>query len=227
MYKVIIAEDEEKIALLHKSFLDDNPNFEVLAIANTIKETQKALEILNPDLILLDVYFPDGNGIELLKWIRQNNLLCDVILITAARETHALEQALKFGIYDYLVKPILLNRLEVSLRNYVNYKNNLNNSKIVSQDYIDNIIGKKNNLDNAVKNMDNLPKGIDKLTLEKIIDKMKTIDTFLSASELGDILGINRTTARRYLEYLSAVGLVNVDSQYGTIGRPEKRYKLI
>jgi response regulator of citrate/malate metabolism len=227
MYKVIIAEDEEKIALLHKSFLDDNPNFEVLAIANTIKETQKALEILNPDIILLDVYFPDGNGIELLKWIRQNNLLCDVILITAARETHALEQALKFGIYDYLVKPILLNRLEVSLRNYVNYKNNLNNSKIVSQDYIDNIIGKKNNLDNAVKNMDNLPKGIDKLTLEKIIDKMKTIDTFLSASELGDILGINRTTARRYLEYLSAVGLVNVDSQYGTIGRPEKRYKLI
>ncbi|UOD35064.1 response regulator [Deferribacteraceae bacterium V6Fe1] len=115
MYKVIIAEDEEKIALLHKSFLDDNPDFEVLAIANTIKETQKALEILNPDLILLDVYFPDGNGIELLKWIRQNNLLCDVILITAARETHALEQALKFGIYDYLVKPILLNRLEASL----------------------------------------------------------------------------------------------------------------
>ncbi|UOD35065.1 HTH domain-containing protein [Deferribacteraceae bacterium V6Fe1] len=56
---------------------------------------------------------------------------------------------------------------------------------------------------------------------------MKTIDSFLSASELGDILGINRTTARRYLEYLSAVGLVNVDSQYGTIGRPEKRYKLI
>jgi response regulator of citrate/malate metabolism len=227
MYKVIIAEDEEKIALLHKSFLDDNPNFEVLAIANTIKETQKALEILNPDIILLDVYFPDGNGIELLKWIRQNNLLCDVILITAARETHALEQALKFGIYDYLVKPILLNRLEVSLRNYVNYKNNLNNSKIVSQDYIDNIIGKKNNLDNVVKNMGNLPKGIDKLTLDKIVDKMKKIDTFMSASEIGDILGINRTTARRYLEYLSSVGLVTVDSQYGTIGRPEKRYKLI
>jgi len=227
MYKVIIAEDEEKIALLHKSFLDDNLDFEVLAIANTIKETQKALEILNPDLILLDVYFPDGNGIELLKWIRQNNLLCDVILITAARETHALEQALKFGIYDYLLKPILLNRLEASLKNYVNYKSNLNNSQIVSQDYIDNIIGKKNHTDKVIKNTDNLPKGIDKLTLEKIIDKMKTIDTFLSASELGDILGINRTTARRYLEYLSAVGLVNVDSQYGTIGRPEKRYKLI
>jgi two-component system response regulator DctR len=49
----------------------------------------------------------------------------------------------------------------------------------------------------------------------------------LSAEEVAAALGLARVTARRYLEYLYQLGKVTVELQYGSVGRPIKRYKIV
>jgi response regulator of citrate/malate metabolism len=48
----------------------------------------------------------------------------------------------------------------------------------------------------------------------------------LSAEEVGKLIGASRNTARRYLDYLTSNGFVEVDIDYGTVGRPEKRFRI-
>ena len=90
MIKVIIAEDDPRIALLHQSMVEKLEGFEVIAIANTIAEIQEYLPLMKPDLLLLDVYFPDGNGIDLLGWMHASSLTTNVILISAAKQLASL-----------------------------------------------------------------------------------------------------------------------------------------
>lgn len=101
--RLLIIEDDAAIAQLHHRYLSQLEGFEVVGIAMSQADARLQMEVLNPDLVLLDVYLPDGTGLELLQWIRGRNVHCDVILITAAREveTHsseALPQRLPKGI---------------------------------------------------------------------------------------------------------------------------------
>ena len=50
---------------------------------------------MEPQLLLLDIYFPDGSGIELLKEIRLRSQALDIIPITAAKEVRLLQEALR------------------------------------------------------------------------------------------------------------------------------------
>ncbi|WP_299428820.1 HTH domain-containing protein, partial [uncultured Meiothermus sp.] len=54
---------------------------------------------------------------------------------------------------------------------------------------------------------------------------LRTVGHALSADEVGDRVGVSRVTAWRYLEYLQQTGFVAVEMEYGSVGRPIKRYK--
>jgi len=69
-----------------------------------------------------------------------------------------------------------------------------------------------------------LPKGIDALTLEKVLDVFDEKEKPLSAEEVGGIMGASRTTARRYLEYLVVTEKLKAEVSYGSVGRPERKY---
>lgn len=72
-----------------------------------------------------------------------------------------------------------------------------------------------------------LPKGLNENTQKQIIMLLTETNTFLSAEEAGNQTGISSVTARRYLEFLEKIGLVEVETKYGTVGRPVKLYKYI
>lgn len=224
MIKVLIAEDDPRIALLHQSMVEKIDGFEVVTIANTISELQEYVLLIRPDLLLLDVYFPDGNGIDFLGWMRQNSVTTDVILITAAKEMAALEKSLRYGVFDYLIKPIMFYRFSASLEKYRAYKEKIVSQEELSQSKVDTFFNKTIQ---AVQPLNvGLPKGVDSITLEKILSILYHYENYFSASEIANKLGINRTTARRYLEYLVASSKVEVDSLYGSVGRPERKYRL-
>lgn len=224
MIKVLIAEDDPRIALLHQNMVEKIANFEVVAIANTIAELKEYLELMKPDLLLLDVYFPDGNGIDFLGWMRSHNLYTDVILITAAKEMASLEKSLRYGVFDYLIKPIMFYRFSASLQKFHDYKEKVTTKEELSQSKVDEFFNKTMQTSKPLNI--GLPKGVDGITLEKILTALHQSETFFSASEIAEMLGINRTTSRRYLEYLVSVSKVEVDSLYGSVGRPERKYKL-
>lgn len=71
-----------------------------------------------------------------------------------------------------------------------------------------------------------MPKGIDPITLKKVMAIFETIGVEgVSAEKAGILIGVSRTTSRRYLEYMVANGIITADLCYGSQGRPERMYR--
>lgn len=91
MIKVLIAEDDFRIAAIHESYIQKVQGFQVAGKAKSAKDLWEALQKEQVDLILLDVYMPDELGTNLLPLLRERHPEVDVIIITAATETMLLE----------------------------------------------------------------------------------------------------------------------------------------
>ncbi len=90
-----------------------------------------------PDLILLDVYLPNENGIDFLKWIRSQALDADVILITADKSMERIQQAFRYGVVDYLIKPFRFERFREALLQYKDRYDSFKNSEVIEQKDLD------------------------------------------------------------------------------------------
>lgn len=221
MIKVLVIEDDINVSKVHAKFTEKVSGFEVVGIANDLDNALDMLVLLRPDLILLDIYFPTGSGLDFLRNIRREGNQADVILITAAREKNILDQALHGGAFDYLVKPVIFERFVQSLQRFQKYKAEIDDNKSMDQVDIDHIMNR--HIDIAESSTD-MPKGIDPITLRKIITIMEKKILGISAEEVGSCIGASRNTARRYLEYLVTTGTLAVDIDYGAVGRPEKKF---
>jgi len=220
--RVLIVEDDERISELHQRFVQKLPAFEVIGIANRIADAREMIEILQPDLILLDLFFPEGNGMELLRQVRAGEQPCDVILITAAREIGSLQEALRGGVFDYIVKPVHLPRFQEAMENFRKYFLQLQSGGTLEQKDVDRLLRAQLPPERV---RGDIPKGIDPLTLSKVRKVFEAPGVAdLNAEEVGKEVGISRSTARRYLEYLVTEGSLKADLIYGVVGRPERRY---
>ncbi len=214
----MIVEDDIGIAEIHRRNLDKIDYVEVIGIAASKEEATTLLDVLNPDLVLLDIYLPDGNGLDILRELRQKELSPDVILITADRDVNTLQEAMRGGVIDYLLKPVIFSRLEESINKYLSQKQQFINRVDIDQSMADAML---NSTSSAT--ISRLPKGIDGVTLEKV-RQLFTNKNQLTADQAGELIGASRTTARRYLEYLISSGELSADLSYGSVGRPERTY---
>ncbi|THB71404.1 MAG: sigma-54-dependent Fis family transcriptional regulator [Gammaproteobacteria bacterium] len=107
---VLVVDDEPDIRSLLCEILDDE-GFTVDSASNA-SEAQQALRSHKPDLILLDIWMPDLDGISLLKeWSENSGLPCPVIMMSGhGRIEHALE-ATRLGAYDFIEKPLSIAKL--------------------------------------------------------------------------------------------------------------------
>ncbi len=80
-------------------------------------EARTRLRADSYDLVLLDVRMPDGNGVDLLAEMRRELFSGPVILITADPKVEDVKTALRQGAYDYLVKPVRFDELQVTMAN--------------------------------------------------------------------------------------------------------------
>lgn len=113
MTRVLIVEDQRSLLTnLERGLLEEG--YEVIPVS-TIREAREALA-QRPDLILLDVMLPDGNGIELLREAREQGLSQPVLVLTARDSVEDRIQGLDAGADDYLVKPFSFNELLARLR---------------------------------------------------------------------------------------------------------------
>jgi len=221
--RVLIVEDDVRIADLHRRFTERVPNCEVVGIAHRLDDARDMTLALEPHLILLDLYFPEGPGTDFLREIRARELEIDVILITAAREMGPLKEALRGGVFDYLIKPVTAERFHECLTKFCAYRARLRQGDVIEQHDVDTLLHPASL--RAPVGSGCLPKGIDGLTLSKVRGVFESPDTpGHNAEEVADLIGISRSTARRYLEFLISEGMLYADVVYGSVGRPERRY---
>ena len=218
---VVIAEDDASVCDIQSRFIARIEGFELIGVGQTFAESEELIDIFKPNLVLLDMDFPDGDGIELLHKIRQQYLDTDVICITAAKDVSTLQQAIRGGVFAYVLKPMTFKRFEETLTRYLEHRRKLSESESLDQAGVDRIVFSASS-DAAGER---LPKGIDAITLKTVQSCIQQLtEDNVSAEELGKKLGMSRTTARRYLEYLVARGTVEPSLEYGSVGRPERRY---
>ncbi|MFV9510365.1 response regulator [Tepidibacillus sp. LV47] len=219
MYRIVIIEDDYRIAEINRGFVEQVKGFQVVGIALNGKTGMEMIDKYQPDLVLLDVYIPDISGEKIFRLIKENYPKIDIITITAAKEVTTLEYFLRYGVFDYLIKPIRMERLQYSLKKYHQYREKLKKEKELDQHEIDSIMDKS-----FANDREKSPKGIDPITLERIQRFIAQLQTGFTAEEVAKQLGISRTTARRYLEYLLKKEEIKAELRYGTVGRPERVY---
>ncbi|WP_195954188.1 response regulator [Clostridium tertium] len=226
--KVFIVEDDPMVKEINTRFLEKLEGFIVVGDASSIEEAKIKIIKEKADLVLLDIFLPDGKGIDLLKWIRSKEINIDTILITADKCKYSVDEAFKYGAIDYLIKPFKFERFKEALSNYRNRFVELNNIDNINQDYIDQYILNinANFLDEEIQEKE-LCKGLSLKTYNKIINYMiQKNGQDLTAEEIAKGSGLARVTARRYLEKMVEEGKVEINQEYGKIGRPTNYYIL-
>src|SRR6516225_3757863 len=81
-------------------------------IAHTGAEGLQRVAGVRPDVILLDLRLPDQSGLEVLKQLRQIDARIPVVLVTLVRSADSAIEAMRQGAYDYLLKPLDLQKLD-------------------------------------------------------------------------------------------------------------------
>ncbi|MGE5674853.1 MAG: response regulator, partial [Mycobacterium leprae] len=218
--RVLIVEDDYRVARVNQGFVEQVDGFVVAGMAATAAEAEQALRELTPDLMILDLYLPDGNGLDLLQRLRSVNHPTDVIVVTAAKEAISVQQAMRNGAVDYILKPYRFERFAEALRRYQVYRGQIAGVVQVEQDQVDRMLARRP----PAPSLDAVPKGIDPLTLETVVQILARTSDPLTAEDLGARAGLSRSTARRYLEYLAESGWIRVQAAYGHVGRPERLY---
>jgi len=106
---ILVIDDEEAIRLFLKATLEDE-GYEILTASSGGEGLDLAKEMV-PDLVLLDLMLPDMSGIQVLGGLKSVLPHICVVMITAYREADTAVQAMKLDAFDYVNKPINLNRL--------------------------------------------------------------------------------------------------------------------
>ena len=227
MIKVLIVEDDPMVREINEKFLKKVEGFSLQGSVNSIEKAKDDILSGKPDLILLDVFFPQGKGIDLLKWIRFEDLKCDVILITADRNTETVQEAFRYGVVDYLVKPFIFSRFKESLLQYRSRRNSFKNVDSMDQGVIDKYTMKDNKQVSEYDNDIGDIKGFNQFTYEKILAGIYDMgDSAFTSEEIAKKIGVSRITARRYLDYLEKEQKLVVEMEYGSVGRPKNKYRI-
>jgi len=104
-----LVEDNEDIRYIVEFFLSDH-EYEVQLSAN-VKDFVKSMNSPLPDLYLLDVMLPDGNGLEICKYIKTNNKTKHIPVIIMSAHSNELEVKQEGCANDFISKPFDLNQL--------------------------------------------------------------------------------------------------------------------
>ena len=107
---ILVVDDEPDIRRLVKEILEDEGY--AVASAENGEGARRALRDRRPDLILLDIWMPDLDGISLLKeWAEDEGLPCPVIMMSGHGTVETAVEATRLGAYDFLEKPLSMAKL--------------------------------------------------------------------------------------------------------------------
>jgi len=208
--RVLILDDDFRVGQLHRGIVDDHPACAAMDPVRSIAEARDSIRYARPDLLIADVFLPDGDGIALVR-----DAGIDAILISAADDAPTVRRALRSGAVGYLVKPFERRALTGLLDRYARYRNLVAGDRALRQEDVDRAL--------AILHGAGEPVSLSRSATEQLV-LAALGDGEASAAEVGERVGISRATAQRHLAALAARTVVEVRLRYGATGRPEHRY---
>jgi DNA-binding NarL/FixJ family response regulator len=104
--RILLVDDHEVVRLGLKALLERHPTFEVIAEAGTSREAVDLVEMLSPDVVVMDIRLPGGSGIEACEEISGRFPQSKVIMLTSYAEDEMLFSAIRAGASGYVLKQI-------------------------------------------------------------------------------------------------------------------------
>lgn len=120
MVNVLVIDDDSKICLFFSKLLEQMGH--CFEIAHTVKDGRCLFGNQKFDLVLLDLELPDGNGLELLPEFTDAHHCPEVIIITGTGDARGAELAFKYGAWDYVQKPFLLDEVSLPITRALQYR---------------------------------------------------------------------------------------------------------
>lgn len=201
MMRRVLAVDDDHDVLYTLRAISEVGDFDLV----TLDSGTKGLEMLKRepfDLVIVDYYMPEMNGIELVEGIREFSEV-PILVLTVDESLDIAHQFMEAGATDFATKPIrvadLISRINVHL--------SLSSSKVP-----------------AWMEGQELPKGMSVVTLQLIVDYLERAQEPEDIDSISEGTGLAYQTVHRYMSYLEREGIVEVDLVYGKVGRPLKRY---
>ena len=220
MISTLIVEDDYHVATIHSAYVRKVRGFGVAGHASTAASARTEIRRLSPTLVLLDLYLPDGHGLELIReTLASNGHRPDFLVITAARDMASVRAAMQLGTVHYLVKPFSFAQLEERLNAYRDLRGRIERIEEAEQHDVDAMYG-------LLRGPAPLPKGQSGPTMTRVRELLQDSPHDLSAADIAAQVGISRSTAQRYLAELARQGKIELRLHYGAAGRPEHRYRM-
>lgn len=208
---VLVVEDDFRVANMHAGIVAALPGFSVSGTATTVAAARKAAPV---DLVLVDIYLPDGSGIDLIRELRS-----DSMVLSAATESDTIRAAITAGALSYLVKPFAPTELAARLSGYARYRRILAGGTLGQAD-----------IDAALDALrprvaaQAAPAAPSSPTKDRVLQALAAARAPMSAAEVAAQIGVSRATAQRYLANLATGDEVKVGLRYGSTGRPEQEF---
>jgi response regulator of citrate/malate metabolism len=208
---VLVVDDDFRVANMHAEIVKAMPGFTVTETVTTLAAARRVEPV---DLALVDVYLPDGSGVDFVR-----ELSGDAMMLTAATEAPTVRAAIAAGALGYLVKPFQPTDLAARLAGYARYRKLLATPGLSAA-------GIDAALDALRPKLPPAPQSVapPSPTKKLVLQALGAAAHPMSAAEVAEAIGVSRATAQRYLATLATSGDVTIGLRYGTTGRPEQEF---
>jgi response regulator of citrate/malate metabolism len=220
--RTVVVDDDYRVAKVHAASISRVEGFTAVGQAHSCEEARSLVLSQHPDLLLLDLYLPDGHGLDLIRSMSELDLAPrpDFIVITAAQDIASVRNAMQLGAMYYLVKPFGFAQLRDQLTAYRQLHDGLEQVAVANQETVDTLYGLMRGPAEHAERRRMPP------TMARIFDTVRAADKAVSAADVADQLGLSRATAQRYLAAMVRRDIVELVLKYGSTGRPEHRYQI-
>ncbi|MCU1656785.1 MAG: response regulator [Pseudonocardiales bacterium] len=221
MIRTLVVDDDYRVARIHAASVGRVPGFECVGEAHTAAQALAAVKELGPDLLLLDLYLPDQDGLSVMRSMASDGGSApDCIVVTAARDIEAVRSAMQLGAVYYLVKPFGFGQLRDQLEAYRRWREQVGRLGEADQATVDSLYSLLRTPASAASARRQLPP-----TMAKVLAAVDSAPAPVSAVRVAEAIGISRPTAQRHLNELVRRGTIRLDLAYGATGRPQHLYR--
>jgi response regulator of citrate/malate metabolism len=222
MIRTLVIDDDFRVARIHAASVERIDGFVCVGQAHSAAQARELIAQEKPDLLILDIYLPDEDGLSLLRSLTASGQAPDTIFITAARDLETVRAAMGLGAVYYLVKPFGFGQLRDQLHAYRHWRAQVTAAAGDEADQ-----ATVDTLYNLLRGP--VPSGASKRrlppTMAKVMEAVVGAGQPLAAAQVATDLGLSRPTAQRYLTELQRRGLLELELEYGATGRPVHRYR--